>query len=170
MTRGLLRITLPSPKAAMNIITAMPRATPRRQGIPRSTPTCAPVAVRSTLLGPGVPAAATEKTRKARAWSRVNATYRHLAEYTRRMASRVGKPVSYRYSLLRRLDFARSQLGGRMPLAELALTAGFADQAHFTRMFRAAFGVTPGCYARLCHAARGRPSRRAERAGTTRTR
>jgi AraC-like DNA-binding protein len=55
----------------------------------------------------------------------------------------------YRYSLLRRLDFARTQLRHRQPLAELALTAGFADQAHFTRMFTAAFGVTPGRYARL---------------------
>jgi AraC-like DNA-binding protein len=55
----------------------------------------------------------------------------------------------YRYSLLRRLDFARQQLGGPTPLAELALAAGFADQAHFTRMFQQAFGVTPGRYARL---------------------
>jgi AraC-like DNA-binding protein len=55
----------------------------------------------------------------------------------------------YRYSLLRRLDFARARLRGGMPLAEVALAAGFADQAHFTRMFRSAFGVTPGRYARL---------------------
>ncbi len=55
----------------------------------------------------------------------------------------------YRYSLMRRLDFARNRLPGGMPLAELALAAGFADQAHFTRMFRSAFGVTPGRYARL---------------------
>ena len=55
----------------------------------------------------------------------------------------------YRYSLMRRLDFARSRLGDGTPLAELALAAGFADQAHFTRMFRSAFGLTPGRYARL---------------------
>ena len=55
----------------------------------------------------------------------------------------------YRYSLLRRLDFARSRLRAGTPLAELALAAGFADQAHFTRMFRSAYGVTPGRYARL---------------------
>jgi AraC-like DNA-binding protein len=36
-----------------------------------------------------------------------------------------------------------------VPLAELALAAGFADQAHFTRMFRSTLGVTPGRYARL---------------------
>src|SRR5262245_37640752 len=58
----------------------------------------------------------------------------------------------YRYSLLRRLDFARQRLGTGTPLAELALAAGFADQAHFTRMFRAAYGLAPGRYARL-HAA-----------------
>jgi AraC-like DNA-binding protein len=55
----------------------------------------------------------------------------------------------YRYSLLRRLDFARTGLRAGVPLAELALTAGFADQAHFTRMFNSAFGMTPGRYARL---------------------
>src|SRR5262245_53534108 len=55
----------------------------------------------------------------------------------------------YRYSLMRRLDFARVRLGGGMALTELALAAGFVDQAHFTRMFRSAFGVTPARYARL---------------------
>lgn len=55
----------------------------------------------------------------------------------------------YRYSLLRRLDFARTQLRAGMPLVEVALAAGFADQAHFTRVFRSAFGVTPGRYVRL---------------------
>ena len=55
----------------------------------------------------------------------------------------------YRYSLMRRLDFARSRLRGGMPLVEVALAAGFADQAHFTRIFRSTCGVTPGRYARL---------------------
>ena len=55
----------------------------------------------------------------------------------------------YRYSLLRRLDFARARLRPGTKLADLALAAGFADQAHFTRMFRSAFGVTPGRYAKL---------------------
>jgi AraC-like DNA-binding protein len=55
----------------------------------------------------------------------------------------------YRYSLMRRLAFARARLAGGTPLAEVALAAGFADQAHFTRMFGSAFGVPPGRYARL---------------------
>jgi AraC-like DNA-binding protein len=54
----------------------------------------------------------------------------------------------YRYSLMRRLDFARSRLGSGTPLAELALGPA-ADQAHFTRMFRSAFGLTPGRYGSL---------------------
>src|SRR5216684_2131180 len=66
-TVGLARTTLPSPNATTNIITPMPTVTPRRQGSPRSTPTSAPVAVSRTLLGPGVPAAATAKRRKATA-------------------------------------------------------------------------------------------------------
>jgi AraC-like DNA-binding protein len=68
----------------------------------------------------------------------------------------------YRYSLLRRLDFARGPLLSGMPLVELAQEAGFADQAHLTRMFRSAYGITPGRYARLHAAAEGsrdRPTR-----------
>ncbi|MFA1542623.1 helix-turn-helix domain-containing protein [Actinomadura monticuli] len=58
----------------------------------------------------------------------------------------------YRYSVMRRLDLAREKLCAGRPLAETALATGFADQAHFTRMFKAAFGMTPGRYARLCRA------------------
>ena len=58
----------------------------------------------------------------------------------------------YRYSVMRRLDVARSWLRDARPLAETALEAGFADQAHFTRTFKAAFGMTPGRYTKLCAA------------------
>ena len=58
----------------------------------------------------------------------------------------------YRYSVLRRLDRAREALRGAQPLAQVALQTGFADQAHFTRAFGAAYGMPPGRYARL-HAA-----------------
>jgi AraC-like DNA-binding protein len=56
----------------------------------------------------------------------------------------------YRYSVMRRLDMARRCLRDGRPLAETALEAGFADQAHFTRTFKAAFGMTPGRYVKLC--------------------
>jgi AraC-like DNA-binding protein len=55
----------------------------------------------------------------------------------------------YRYSLLRRLDFAREALRRGAQLVEVALGASFADQAHFTRVFRATYGMPPGRYARL---------------------
>ena len=38
---------------------------------------------------------------------------------------------------------------GEMPLADIALAAGFADQSHFSRLFRAATGVTPTHYRRV---------------------
>ncbi len=52
----------------------------------------------------------------------------------------------YRYLLMRRLDFARERIGRQRPLAEIACDAGFADQAHFTRAFKSAFGLTPARY------------------------
>ena len=55
----------------------------------------------------------------------------------------------YRYLLMRRLDFARQQLAQDRSLAEIALEAGFADQAHFSRMLKATFGITPARYRAL---------------------
>lgn len=56
----------------------------------------------------------------------------------------------YRYLLMRRLAFVRAQLREPTPLAELAQLAGFADQAHMTRLFKAAYGMTPDVYGGLC--------------------
>jgi len=44
---------------------------------------------------------------------------------------------------------ARAQLAQHRPLVDVALETGFADQAHFTRMFKAAFGLTPARYGAL---------------------
>ena len=41
------------------------------------------------------------------------------------------------------------------PLASIALRAGFADQSHFTRMFRRLSGMTPRSYRLLTHARQG---------------
>jgi len=68
-------------------------------------------------------------------------------DLARQFRARLGTSP-YRYSLMRRLDRARARLS-RRPIADVALEAGFADQAHFTRAFRAAHGVSPGRYARL---------------------
>lgn len=55
----------------------------------------------------------------------------------------------YRYLLMRRLDVARQQIAGGRSLVEVALEAGFADQAHLSRMFKATFGITPARYRAL---------------------
>jgi AraC-like DNA-binding protein len=55
----------------------------------------------------------------------------------------------YRYLLMRRLDFARERIHHERPLVEVAYDAGFADQAHFTRAFKSAFGLTPARYRAL---------------------
>jgi len=53
------------------------------------------------------------------------------------------------YVRQRRVQRARVQVAnGDRPLSVIALDAGFSDQSHFTRVFRQAFGETPGQYAR----------------------
>ncbi|MFP5076401.1 AraC family transcriptional regulator [Rhizobium sp. YIM 134829] len=55
----------------------------------------------------------------------------------------------HRYQVMRRLDLARQRLRQGSPLAQAAAEAGFADQAHFTRHFRKAFGMTPAHWLKL---------------------
>jgi AraC-like DNA-binding protein len=55
----------------------------------------------------------------------------------------------HRYLLMRRLEFARDGMHRQRPLAEIACDAGFADQAHFTRVFKSGYGLTPMRYRAL---------------------
>jgi AraC family transcriptional regulator len=49
-----------------------------------------------------------------------------------------------------RIEWAKAQLqDGELPLSEIAAMAGFADQSHFTRLFRNAVGVTPSRWREL---------------------
>lgn len=50
----------------------------------------------------------------------------------------------YRYLTMRRLERARAAILRGVPLAETAADGGFADQAHMTRQFKAAYGLPPG--------------------------
>lgn len=55
----------------------------------------------------------------------------------------------YRYLTMRRLDKARFDIAAGLTLAEAAINAGFSDQAHMNRRFKANFGLSPGCWRRL---------------------
>jgi AraC-like DNA-binding protein len=50
----------------------------------------------------------------------------------------------HRYLVMRRLGRAKQLLLAGSRLAGAAVESGFADQAHLTRHFRDAFGITPG--------------------------
>lgn len=52
----------------------------------------------------------------------------------------------HRYVVGRRLDRARRLLLDGLPIAEVAVLAGFHDQSHLTRHFRALLGTTPGAF------------------------
>ena len=86
-----------------------------------------------------------ETTRVVHSWELEAVTGLTRYELARQFRASVGTSP-YRYSLLRRLARARAQIAQRRPLVEVAAETGFADQAHFTRRFTAAFGITPGQY------------------------
>jgi AraC family transcriptional regulator len=68
----------------------------------------------------------------------VNAT--HLARMFR---ARYGISVG-EYGRRLRLDWAAAEIArDERPIAEIAAAAGFADQSHFTRLFRRRLGTTP---------------------------
>lgn len=89
-----------------------------------------------------------ERTRVVRSWELEAVTGLTRYDLARQFRAVLGTSP-YRYSLLRRLDGARAQLARHRPLVDVALEAGFADQAHFTRMFSAAYGMSPGRYGEL---------------------
>jgi AraC-like DNA-binding protein len=64
-------------------------------------------------------------------------------ELNRHFRTRLGTSP-YRYLTMRRLDRVQATIRQGMALSAAALDAGFADQAHMTRQFRKAFGLSPG--------------------------
>jgi AraC-like DNA-binding protein len=56
------------------------------------------------------------------------------------------------YLIQRRIDLARAMIKSGEALADIASSAGFADQSHLNRHFVRAFGLTPGRYARAIRA------------------
>lgn len=68
-------------------------------------------------------------------------------ELARRFSHQVGLPP-HAFQTDLRVNAARRLLTAGRPPAEVALTCGFADQAHLTRTFRRAVGITPARYAK----------------------
>ena len=66
------------------------------------------------------------------------------AHFSRAFKETMGVPP-HRYLLNLRLERARRMLDAEdATLSAVAQRAGFADQAHFTRLFKREYGVTPG--------------------------
>jgi AraC family transcriptional regulator len=77
-----------------------------------------------------------------------------VSHFSRAFRISTGLPP-HQWLLRRRLEAAKQLMTVRdLPLAEIALSAGFANQSHFTRVFSAAVGVSPGVWRRETHGAR----------------
>jgi AraC family transcriptional regulator len=78
------------------------------------------------------------------------AVNRHPAQLSRAFRNAFGQSVG-EWQRAVRIDRACALLhDSRAPLADVALTCGYYDQAHFTRAFRAHTGQTPAAYRRAC--------------------
>jgi AraC family transcriptional regulator len=56
----------------------------------------------------------------------------------------------HNWLLMRRIEVAKEKLrDGRLPLSEVALACGFADQSHLTRVFTRVVGVSPGAWRKV---------------------
>jgi len=71
-----------------------------------------------------------------------------LAHFARAFKESIGRPP-HQYLMALRLERARRLLEAPdVTLSDVALRAGFADQAHLTRLFKREFGITPGAFVR----------------------
>jgi AraC family transcriptional regulator len=70
------------------------------------------------------------------------------SHFARAFAISVGQPP-HQWLLEQRVDLARQLLGeSSLPIAEIAVQCGFADQSHLTRVFSARTGSSPGRWRR----------------------
>src|SRR5256885_155059 len=70
----------------------------------------------------------------------------HPASLARAFRAHYGLSVGEYGRRLRLAGAAAELAGSETPLAEIAANAGFADQSHFTRVFRRHVGTTPARY------------------------
>jgi AraC-like DNA-binding protein len=124
LTSGLVRLA-----DAMSRLAGRARAKAVRAHLPGVT------AARDVLIGGGAERVSMDELEAASGLSRWELARQFRAAYG------VGP---HRFHLLRRLGMARGLLAQNMPLADIALRCGFADQAHLSRHFKRAFGLSPG--------------------------
>jgi AraC family transcriptional regulator len=75
------------------------------------------------------------------------------ALFTQRFTEAHGD-TPHRYVVRRRLERARGLLAGSdLPIAEVALRAGFSSQSHLSEVFRRSTGETPGAFRRAARSA-----------------
>jgi len=75
-----------------------------------------------------------------------------VSHFSRAFRHSTGAPP-HQWLLERRVDVAKPLLRDRqLPLSEVALACGFADQSHFTRIFTRFVGVSPGAWRRRLEA------------------
>ena len=90
-------------------------------------------------------------------WQQIAAEFDLSVSYFSR-AFRVSTGLPPHQWLLRqRVKAAKQLMTVRdLPLSEIAISAGFANQSHFTRVFSAAVGVSPAAWRREMHGTRGK--------------
>jgi len=70
------------------------------------------------------------------------------SHFSRAFRKSIGLPP-HQWLLRQRVEAAKQLMTmGELPLSEIAISAGFANQSHFTRVFSATVGVSPGVWRR----------------------
>ena len=76
-----------------------------------------------------------------------------VSHFSRAFRISTGLPP-HQWLLRQRVKTAKQLMTVRdLPLSEIAISAGFANQSHFTRVFSAAVGVSPAAWRREAHGA-----------------
>ena len=74
-----------------------------------------------------------------------------VSHFSRAFRISTGLPP-HQWLLQQRVKAAKQLMTVRdLPLSEIAMSAGFANQSHFTRVFSAVVGVSPGAWRREAH-------------------
>lgn len=78
-----------------------------------------------------------------------------VSHFSRAFRTSTGLPP-HQWLLRQRVKAAKQLMGVHdLPLSEIAISAGFANQSHFTRVFSSVVGVSPGAWRRETHGTSG---------------